>query len=441
MFFHGIKSRTCKWPTNQEPRHAPDMAPGNYHKRSCPDGADGGESGMMFTALTFIEQLQAFIKDLESKVASQGDSINYLQAKEASQEDTIKMLNEQKLATEERHNKDLANRDAAANTLVHSNLRRILNTIEKRDKERDIRAMEKTKEEIKKEVFDEADFMMNEKADTLKAENKRIFRSQIEMEEIVNKRKRRDFALYHKELKLYEERVTTLARNLSEGVWYIRSSSVKGQLLQVASSELGLKILNDCASAKANASKANASKANASKANASKANASNTPNNKNTTNWTTRGGLLEKEDVNQAVKSSSILQFAVNIITKHEKEITRLNNEIKTSAPSTTAKLQATEKKLVDLACDLEELLDTNRHLHTLIIDTRSENVDKPPTCSKCQKLQEPMYEPYLGKYARETVRWFKGLPTEDKLDGLFDTEIAARETVFGQITDFEMEV
>jgi hypothetical protein len=391
---------------------------------------------MMFTALTFIEQLQAFIKDLESKVASRDDTINYLQAKDTSLVNTIKMLNEQKLATEERHNKDLANRDAAANTLVHSNLRRILNTIEKRDKERDIRAMEKTKEEIKKEVLDEADFVMNEKADTLKAENRRILRSQIEMEEIVNKRKRRDFALYHKELKLYEERVTTLARNLSEGVWYIRSSTVHGQLLQVASSELGLKILNDCASAKANASKANASKANASKANASK-----TPKNKNTTNWTTRGGLLEKEDVNQAVKSSSTLQFAVNIITKHEKEITRLNNEIKTSAPSTTAKLQATEKKLVDLACDLEELLDTNRHLHTLIIDTRSENVDKPPTCSKCQKLQEPMYEPYVGKYARETVRWFKDLPTEDKLDGLFDTEIAARETGVGQITDFEMQV
>jgi hypothetical protein len=410
------------------------MAPGNCHKRSCPDGADGGESGMVFTALTFIEQLQDFIKDLQSKVASRDDTIN-------SQEDTIKMLKEKELATEERHKKDLANRDEAANDLVHSNLRRILDTVGKRDKERDIRLKERTKEEIKKEVLDEADLIMNEKAYTLGVENKSILRSQIEKEEIVNRRKRRDFALYHKELKLYEERVTTLARNLSEGVWYIRSSSVHGQLLQLASSELGLKILNDCASAKANASKANASKANASKANASKANASKTPNNKNTTNWTTRGGLLEKEDVNHAVKSSSTLQFAVNIITKHEKEITRLNNEIKTSAPSTTAKLQATEKKLVDLACDLEELLDTNRHLHTLIIDTRSENVDKPPTCSKCQKLQEPMYEPYLGKYARETVRWFKDLPTEDKLDGLFDTEIAARETGVGQITDFEMEV
>jgi hypothetical protein len=384
---------------------------------------------MMFTALTFIEQLQAFIKDLQSKVASRDDTIN-------SQEDTIKMLKEKELATEERHKKDLANRDEAANNLVHSNLRRILDTVGKRDKERDIRLKERTKEEIKKEVLDEADLIMNEKADTLKAENRRILRSQIEMEEIVNKRKRRDFALYHKELKLYEERVTTLARNLSEGVWYIRSSSVHGQLLQLASSELGLKILNDCASAKANASKANASKANASKANASK-----TPKNKNTTSWTTRGGMLGKEDVNQAVKSSSVLQFAVRIITEREKEIDRLNNEIKTSAPSTTAKLEATELKLVDLACDLEELLDTNRHLHTLIIDTRSENVDKPPTCSKCQKLQEPMYEPYVGKYARETVRWFKDLPTEERLDRLLDTEIAARETGVGQITDFEMEV
>jgi len=100
---------------------------------------------------------------------------------------------------------------------------------------------------------------------------------------------------------------------------------------------ISLKILNDCASAKANASKANASK---------------TPKNKNTTNWTTRGGLLEKEDVNEAVKSSSTLQFAVNIITKHEKEIARLNNEIKTSAPSTTVKLEATEFKLVD-SCNL----------------------------------------------------------------------------------------
>ena len=401
------------------------MAPGNCHKRSCPDGADGGESGM------FIEQLQDFIKDLQSKVASRDDTINYLEAKEASQEDTIKMLKEKELATEERHKKDLANRDEAVNNLVHSTLRRMLDTIGKRDKERDIRVKEKTKEEIKKEVFDEADFMMNEKADTLMVENKRILRSQIEKKEIVDKRKRRDFALYHKELKLYEERVTTLARNLSEGVWHIRSSTVHGQLLQVASSELGLKILNDCASAKANASKANASKANASK----------NPKNKNTTNWTTRGGLLEKEDVNKAVKSSSTLQFAVDIITRHEKEIDRLKKEIKTSDPSTTAKLEETELKLVHLACKLEELLDTNMHLRTLIIDTRSENVDKPPTCSKCQKLQEPMYEPYLGKNARKTVRWFKGLPTEDNLDRLLDTEIAARETGAGLITDCEMQV
>jgi hypothetical protein len=252
--------------------------------------------------------------------------------------------------------------------------------------------------------------------------------------------KRQHLALYHYDLVRYDNTIMGLAKALSDGVTRIGSSTVTGELLQGESSALGLKILKDCASAKdilsakrctstgPSASKTLRKKAPKSRRNIKKFKNNIEDSSYNSSSWTTWDTLLKPKDVKHAVKSSGSLQFAVEIITKKENEITRLNKEMQSTAPINTATLKATEEKLVDLACDLEELLGVNRDLHNIVIDMRAHGNAEQLMCDKCDELSSMKYDAPKKPYERDTHRWFKNLPTEDRLDAELDIEMVVRE-------------
>ena len=156
--------------------------------------------------------------------------------------------------------------------------------------------------------------------------------------------------------------------------------------------------------------------------------------NSSTTNaTTTKSASSNSSSTNATTTKSASTNTPFNISLPKMKEdkkqgvIDSLKKDIKERDSVTNDNIKGMEAKLVDFACDLQELLETNRKLRTLITDNEGWVVGHRPQCTDCTELSTRVYQPYLGDFARDSARWFKLLPMEDRLDTMFDLERAKR--------------
>jgi len=192
-----------------------------------------------------------------------------------------------------------------------------------------------------------------------------------------------------------------------------------------------VKILNDQLITKAsptdgpssNSSTTNATTTKSASSNSSSTNATTTKS--ASTNTPFKSSLPKMKDSVESLRNA--LKFYYGLEDKKQGVIDSLKTDIKERASITNDNIKGMETKLVDFACDLQELLETNRKLRTLITDNEGWVVGHRPQCTACTELSTRVYEPYLGEFARDSARWFKLLPTEDRLDTMFDIERAKR--------------
>ena len=128
--------------------------------------------------------------------------------------------------------------------------------------------------------------------------------------------------------------------------------------------------------------------------------------------------------------SQKALRFSNMLVKTKQKMFDSLKGDMQKLETTTNDNIKGMEAKVVDFGCNLQELLETNRSLRTLITDNESWVVGDRPLCEACVELSTRVYEPYLGELARDSARWFKLLPEdpeEERLDTMLGLERARR--------------
>ena len=309
------------------------------------------------------------IKTLESEVVEQSQMIHCLTAS----------LTE----SGARHREELRSREEVAKKMVQDAVGRISMTMTARDEVRDSERDQQVREMIK--------FQMEK---NMKVVNTFVDKKQGECQD-----KLRQTLVFYENVKALHERL-----------------NVNADASQT-----------DCLAPSNNSSSTNATTTKSASTNTEINTATNTPAN------TTINASLAKMQSKVAAQQKALaahkkaLEFNYGLVKKKQLRIDSLEKDIKGHESVTDDKINGMEAKLVNFACDLQKLLDTNRKLRTLITDNEKWEVGYRPLCTTCDELSTRVYKPYLGEFARDSARWFKLLPMEERLDTMFDLERAKR--------------
>ena len=130
----------------------------------------------------------------------------------------------------------------------------------------------------------------------------------------------------------------------------------------------------------------------------------------------------------KVARNKSRNKFLAHANEVKDQRIIKLENDIRTLAPLNTDTLVKTEERIVKLAADLEEMLQTNRKLRNLNGDLERRLENEPIFCHDCYELNMPVYQPFYPQFQRETPRFFRPLADEKRLDTMLDIELVDRE-------------